>query len=350
MSARLATPAIGIVALALCAAALSQEAVPAGPSFRLIGTREVSEVKGGAVIPGGVGGWQMTDPSKGRGLVVSIEATFPAGVTELRSSALALRYTAGGASQRAVCLGVTLQGSVEGGGQWFLADPERGASLDLNAQGGKLETSLLFALPPTVSEASLAYGDKVVLKAIPLTWKPGLSEPGSQEKTAPRDPGSTREYLDRTTGLSFQYPAAWKEMGLDEARRAMGAGTPKYLVALVYDPADWTQNVNVQVLPTSTELSEAAYREFAGEMDRRMPSEVPGFRKVSSSVGRLLDMASMEYVLETTRPDGVRLRQKQLRTGKPGREVAATFTAREDLYERTDAAVFKVILETLSLK
>jgi hypothetical protein len=351
MSAKLVAPTTAIVALACCAAALSQEPVPAVPSFGLVGTREVSEAKGTAVIPGGVGGWRMTDPSKARGLVVSIKATFPPGVTDLDSSALALSYTTGGASRRAVCLGVTLQGSLENGGQWFLADPETGVSLNLNAQGSTLEASFLYAVPPTVSEVSLAYREKVVLKAIPLTWKPGHGESGFQEQPPPREHGATREYLDTTNGLSFQYPAAWKEIGPDEARRVMGAVTSKNLTVLVYDPADWTQNVNVQVLPTAaTDLTEASYSKFEKEMDGSMPSAVPGFRKVSSRVGRLLDMASLEYVWETTRPDGVRLRQMQLRTGKPGREVAATFTARADLYEMSDATCFKIILDTLNLK
>jgi hypothetical protein len=113
----------------------------------------------------------MTDPSKARGLVVSLKATFPPGVTDLDSSALALTYSTNEGSQQAVCLGVTLQGSSEKGGQWFVVDPGKGVSLNLNAQGGLLEVSVLYAVPPSVSEVSLVYKGQVVVKGVALKWK-----------------------------------------------------------------------------------------------------------------------------------------------------------------------------------
>ncbi len=177
------------------------------------------------------------------------------------------------------------------------------------------------------------------------------SAPAVPKQVPPTVGGVTREYLDTTNGLSFQYPASWKEMGPAEARRLMGEATSEYLTVVIYDPADRTQNVNVQVLPTAAkDLSEASYTEFVKEMDRRMPSDFPGFRKLSSRVGPLRDMASLEYVHEWTRPDGVRLRQKQLRTGKAGREVAITFTASAEAYDKADETCFKIIVDTLKLK
>jgi hypothetical protein len=174
---------------------------------------------------------------------------------------------------------------------------------------------------------------------------------GGTTKEPPRPRGATREYQDAANGLSLQYPAAWKEMGPAEARQIMGAATSRYLTVVIYDPTDRTQNINVQVAPVDAkDLTEASYREFAKQMDQSMPSGFAGFRKISSQVAPLLDMASLQYVFEFTRPDGVLLRQKQLRTGKPGREVSITMTAKADLYEKTDAACFKTIVDTLKLK
>ena len=149
----------------------AQEHIDTVPGFELIGTREVNEVMGSNIIPGGISGWQMTEPSKARGLIVSIKVTFPPGVTDLESSALILSYSTNAGAQRAICLGVTLQGLSEKGGKWFLAVPEKGSSLSLAAQGNTLESSFFFAVPPTISEASLVYKNKAVLKIINLTWK-----------------------------------------------------------------------------------------------------------------------------------------------------------------------------------
>jgi len=116
----------------------------------------------------------MTDPSKARGLVLSVKgvkATFPPGATDLDSSALVLSFTAEGESKRAPCLGVTLQGTSQKGGQWFLFDLKRGTSLSLHAQGNTLEASFLYAVPPTVTDVSMVYKDKVVVKSVPLKWR-----------------------------------------------------------------------------------------------------------------------------------------------------------------------------------
>jgi hypothetical protein len=170
----------------------------------------------------------------------------------------------------------------------------------------------------------------------------------SAARTADVKAGATRRYLDAANGVAFEYPATWKQMGPEEARRVMGAGTSNYLTVVVYNPDDQTDNVNVQVLPTAAkDLTEASYTAFAKQVDGSLGA---GFRKVSSRVGRLGEMPSLEYLVEATRPDGVQLRQKQLRTGKPGREVVLSFTARADRYAQLDAKVFKTIQETLTLK
>jgi hypothetical protein len=160
-----------------------------------------------------------------------------------------------------------------------------------------------------------------------------------------------QKYSDTTNKLSFSYPASWKQMTPAEAKQVMGAITSKWLTIVLYDPKDWTQNVNVQVLSpvAAQDLTEAGYKEFLKVLDRRFPQDFPGFRKVSANVGRLLDMASLEYIFEWTRPDGVRLRQKQLRTGKGGREVAITFSSKADLYDKMDKMCFSVIINTLKL-
>ena len=159
-----------------------------------------------------------------------------------------------------------------------------------------------------------------------------------------------QQYTDATNKLSFSYPAAWKPMTPAEAKQVMGAVTSKYLTVVLYDPKDWTQNINVQVLSpvAAQDLTEAAYREFLKGMDRQF-ADLPGFRQVSASVGRLGDMASLQYIHEWTRPDGVRLRQKQLRTGKAGREVALTFTASTAVYDEVDKTCFSLIVNTLKL-
>jgi hypothetical protein len=169
---------------------------------------------------------------------------------------------------------------------------------------------------------------------------------------APGTSGPIRNYLDTTNNVSFSYPAAWKQMTAAEARQVMGAAnTSKYLTVLLSDPDDPTQNVNVQVLPTAAEdLTETGYKEFATSLDRQLPSGFPGFMKVTSRVGRLSDMPSLEYLFEATRPDGVRIRQKQLRTGKPGREVVITFSAKSEAYAKTDETCFGMIVKTLSIK
>jgi hypothetical protein len=159
------------VALALSCVAISHVHAQELPAFQLVGTNEVTEIRGSTIIPGGAAGWRADDPSKARGLVVTLKMTFPAGVRELDSSALALSWQGSSGEQRAACLGVTLQGSWEKGGQWFITDPERGTSLNLSAQGPELEASFLFGLPPTVTTMSVIYKGQTVLKSIPLRWK-----------------------------------------------------------------------------------------------------------------------------------------------------------------------------------
>jgi hypothetical protein len=173
--------------------------------------------------------------------------------------------------------------------------------------------------------------------------------PGAQ---GPERPGAgMRMYSDATNKLSFSYPAGWKEMTPSGARQVMGAETPKWLTVVLYDPEDRTQNVNVQVMSpvAAGDLTEAAYREFLKGMDRHL-SDLPGFRKVSGKVTRLSTMTSLEYVYDTTRPDGVRVRQKQLRTGRGGREVVMTFSSKGELYDQVDKTVFNVIVSTMKVE
>ncbi len=159
-----------------------------------------------------------------------------------------------------------------------------------------------------------------------------------------------QKYSDATNKLSFSYPVGWKQMTPAEAKQVMGASTSKWLTVVLYDQKDWTQNVNVQVLfpVAAQDLTEPAYREFLKGLDRQLTG-TPDFRKVSAKVERISDMASLEYVYEWTRPDGLHLRQKQVRTGKAGREVAITFTSRADVYEEVDKACFSLIVNTLKL-
>jgi hypothetical protein len=189
------------------------------------------------------------------------------------------------------------------------------------------------------------------VNALPRREAPPRAAPDRGSSAEPPSGRSdTRQYSDTMNKLSFSYPAAWKEATPAEVREAMGANTSKYLTVVLFDPQDRTQNVNVQVLPTAAQdLSEAAFREFVQTMDRGFQNASPGFRKLSSRVGPLRDMASLQYIFEATRPDGVRLRQKQLRTGKPGREVVITFSARAEAYDKADETCFKIITNTLTL-
>jgi hypothetical protein len=157
-------------------------------------------------------------------------------------------------------------------------------------------------------------------------------------------------YSDMVNNLSFSYPTAWAEMSSIEATQVMGASAAKYLTVFLYNPKDRNQNLNVQVLSTTAQdLSEIAFTEFAKEMDRQLPDAFSGFRKMSSRVGRLRDMALLEYVFEGTRPDGVRICQKQLRTGKPGKEVVVTFTAPAEAYDKANEMCFRVIVNSLTV-
>jgi hypothetical protein len=157
-----------------------------------------------------------------------------------------------------------------------------------------------------------------------------------------------RSYSDTENKLSFRYPVTWKEMSPSEARNIMGASTSKYLIVVLYNPDDRTQNVNVQVLSpvSSQDLTEEAYGKFLKNLDKQLPQS---YHKVSGSVGQLSNMASLEYVFDMTRPDGVNIRQKQFRTGKAGREVVFTFTTPVKVYEKNNNDCFNIIIKTLKI-
>ncbi len=102
--------------------------------------------------------------------------------------------------------------------------------------------------------------------------------------------GEMQKYSDEKNKISFSYPSGWKQMTPAEAK-SLGAITGKYLTVIIYDPKDWTQNVNVQILypVAAQDLTEAGYKKFQKRFDRN-PSKMPGFRKISAKVGKRSDM------------------------------------------------------------
>jgi hypothetical protein len=156
---------------------------------------------------GGLEEWRPADPPNTRGLVVSIDVTFPPSLPiDLDSPALALSYTIGGTVRRAACLGVTIEGSLDKGGVWFLADLQKGFFLHLSSTESTLHTSVLFELPQSVSQASLVYRNAVVVEQVRVPWKDPatflltqLGEGAAEPAHAPdgRGPGGSRPRVMR---------------------------------------------------------------------------------------------------------------------------------------------------------
>jgi len=164
---------ICVAAAILCAGAFSQafaQPASAAPTFELLGTSELNEVEGATFI-GGIPSWHA-DKAKERGLVISLKMTFPAGVTEVNSGGLVLTWGTGPEAKHVTASALTVSGAADKGGLWLVPDPKVAATMNLNAQEGKLEASFLYAVPPTVLEVALTYKGKVVLKRIALNWKP----------------------------------------------------------------------------------------------------------------------------------------------------------------------------------
>ena len=209
--------------------------------------------------------------------------------------------------------------------------------------------------PLPLEEPTLSTGSTRRPTAIPAPTAaaPPSSAPQpsrSERATSPR-PSSSRTYTDAKSHIQFRYAPSWQTMAPEEAKRVLGSSTSRFLTVVVYDPADRTQNLNVQVMPVAdTALTETAYQQFLTRLDVDLPKSFPEFRKLSSRVYAIDRRFALEYVFETRRPDGVLLRQRQFRTGSSGREVAITFTARIDRFEAADAICFRIVQESLQLR
>ncbi len=164
--------AAGISAVVCCIAATAQDIAPVAPLVELIGTSEIKEAKAFTVFRGGVAEWRPTDPLTSRGLVVSIMATFPPDVTaDFEPPAVTLSYSTSGTWHKASCLGVSAPPNLEKGGRWFLRDATGECLRHVSSAGTTIDAGFLFEVPPNISDVSLMYRGRAVLKQLPLPWK-----------------------------------------------------------------------------------------------------------------------------------------------------------------------------------
>ena len=123
----------------------------------------------------------------------------------------------------------------------------------------------------------------------------GDSSAKRSDERVDRSMTETRKHLDAVNRLSFNYPVAWKEMAATEAKQLMATWkekapaegkqlfdgvASKYLTVVVYNPEDWTENVNVQVLTpvASKDLHRSCLSRVHQANGRRVserPSRVP---------------------------------------------------------------------------
>jgi len=172
MSKRSLAVAVGISAVMYCAAAMAQDTVPVAPVIELVGTSEIKEAKAVKKLRWDVGEWRPADPLASRGLVISIRAIFPTDVNaDFRPPAVTLSYSTNGTWHTASCQGVSVPDVFEKGQRWFLTQSNGLVFSGIQSAGHTITASFLFEVPPNISEVSLMYRGRVVLKELPLPWK-----------------------------------------------------------------------------------------------------------------------------------------------------------------------------------
>jgi len=172
MSKRSLAVVVGISAVMSCAAAMAQDTVPVTPVVELVGTFELQGVKASKVFRGGEAEWRPAEPVASRGLGIAITALFPPDASAaIKPPAMSVNYSAGGVWHKAPCIGVSTQNDLSKSMQWFLRDARGDCLSGIRAHGPRVEMSLLFEVPANISEVSLMYRGRAVLKNLPLPWK-----------------------------------------------------------------------------------------------------------------------------------------------------------------------------------
>lgn len=159
-----------------------------------------------------------------------------------------------------------------------------------------------------------------------------------------------RQFRDTHLGLSFSYPNDWVVLKRDEiaekSKGMIGSDNPNLQIA-VGNPDDWDQNVTIQVHDMRGQgvMSINDLNQMVSVLDRRMPQQYVGFRKISDRIFTLQGRPVLEYDMMFRRM-GEQMQCKEYVISRPDKAFIVCCTAKKGAFEALDSR-FDLVVTTL---
>jgi hypothetical protein len=117
--------------------------------------------------------WRVTDPTKYKGIALSLKISFSPEIKDIVSSGFTLTYKSKMETHKVLCVGITLPSDTPPApdeGFWIFNDLKEGRAYSLKVENMKcctIYSKFLFApLPNDTNEVTLMYNDKIIGKSI----------------------------------------------------------------------------------------------------------------------------------------------------------------------------------------
>lgn len=143
------------------------------PQVEVLSNRVVESLSSG--FPGTHGStWRAIDPTKYKGIVLSLKISFTPEIKDILSSDFTLTYNSKMETQKALCVGISVNSlytpPTSEGDFWFFNDLKGGTDYSFTVGNLKcctIYSRFLFApLPNDTNEVTLMYKDKILAKSV----------------------------------------------------------------------------------------------------------------------------------------------------------------------------------------
>ena len=159
-------------------------------------------------------------------------------------------------------------------------------------------------------------------------------------------------YKNNSHNFVIKYPKIWKLYSPREVEKKTNVllSPSKNTVAIIANPNNYDQNVNIQVIEGVQELTltDTQIRDIARRMDQSFPQQFELFVKISDRIILVDKHKALEYTFKALRKD-IQIQQKQITIVKNGKVYIVTCTARDTEFKGLDDKYFQILINSIKL-